>query len=206
MKDEGNELFKKDTDKGIEAYIKVNREIEGLFFLVTQDVDPYNPYSISEEKKNIIQNLTNLKKIIFSNLALGYQKKGNIKDSILNDQIVIQIDPYFEKSYIRLITNFKTLKDYENASKARDTMAYYIDKACLEKHQSIFKEIDEFLPKKQEIPQPQSNQQQNQKKEEIKVKDDKNSKPAKEVSDKNANSNKTKLSKKKEICSNGLLA
>jgi len=77
-------------------------------------------------------------------------------------------------------------------------MAYYIDKACLEKHQSIFKEIDEFLPKKQEIPQPQSNQQQNQKKEEIKVKDDKNSKPAKEVSDKNANSNKTKLSKKKK--------
>ena len=64
----------------------------------------------SERKKNLKEEFRKLHLSILSNIALSYNKKKNFLESTKYDKRIIdEIDPLFDKSYIRIIKSYQEL-------------------------------------------------------------------------------------------------
>ncbi len=65
---------------------------------------------------NILKEIFEQKKLIYSNLALCYMKRRMYKEAIDLDLFILGIDRKFEKSYVRLVSCYIDLDNLERAN------------------------------------------------------------------------------------------
>jgi hypothetical protein len=121
-----NSIINDKTELAIEKYSKLLGEIDRLFLTIKD-------YYLTDP---IVQDISNEKKLIMSNLALAYAKIRRWKESIDIDEEILRADNKFIKSYARLIRshvnleNFHQAQTYTNYLKSnfgKDSLAQYAD-------------------------------------------------------------------------------
>ena len=129
LKNDGNDIFKeKKYDEAIKIY--------------KQGIELYE----KESQKNDEENL--LYKKLLANIALSYYKQNKFDDSIQYDLKILQLDPKYDRSVIRLF------KAYDKLNKQSQALSYAeifekFDEATKKKYKNIDKEISNVKNKSQ---------------------------------------------------------
>ena len=125
-KSKTNSIINDKTELAIEKYSKLLGEIDRLFLTIKD-------YYLTDP---IVEEISNEKKLIMSNLSLAYAKIRRWKESIEIDEEILRVDNKFVKSYARLIRshvnleNFHQAQTYANYLKSnfgKDAIAQYAD-------------------------------------------------------------------------------
>jgi hypothetical protein len=85
------------------------------------------PTSVPPSKSDteLFNEIFNMKKLILSNVSLCHFKKRRFKESISVDELIIRnIDPNFNKSYFRLIQSYCELNDLDGAKRTYEFVIY----------------------------------------------------------------------------------
>jgi hypothetical protein len=148
-KKKGNVTINTNVDASIENYDQAIREVEE--FLV----------SVQNDYENLLANSTfneilNQRKLIYSNLALCYSKKGSYEQSLQLDSFIIQrLDPRFDKSYGRMIHSCIKLNNLQMADLYANQLKTYFSEATISKYQEFLtlleieqKKVDDELRKR----------------------------------------------------------
>lgn len=127
-----NSIINENTDVAIENYSKILGDIDRIF-LTVQDHMIQDP---------IINDIGNEKKLIMSNLALAYTKRGRWKESTQIDEEIIRIDVKFIKSYARLIRSHVSLENFHQAQTYANYMRSNFSKEAVSQYADILEDFD----------------------------------------------------------------
>jgi hypothetical protein len=127
-----NSIINENPEMAIENYSKILAEIDRIF-LTVQDHIIQDP---------VINDIGNEKKLIMSNLALAYTKRGRWKESTQIDEEIIKIDNKFIKSYARLVRSHVSLENFHQAQTYANYLRSNFSKEAMAQYADILEDFD----------------------------------------------------------------
>ena len=136
----------KEKSKGNEHFKNGEYEASGECYKnATETGEEFLKKLTYEQKNGLIHNsyyekfISDLK-FCYSNLATVFLKQNKNQEIIeIDKHIINNLDPYFDKSYARVIIIFEKLNDTENAEKFYKIMTNLFSKAIIDKYKEQFK-------------------------------------------------------------------
>lgn len=132
-KEEANKYINTNIDEAIMKYRQILIDIDDITKFLS---------SPSSSNSEVVMKILEQKKLIMSNLSLGYTKRQMFKESIDLDLYILSEDKKFDKAYGRLINSYTMLDDLDKANFYYDLMRKSFGNEVLSKYTSIFSNLD----------------------------------------------------------------
>jgi tetratricopeptide (TPR) repeat protein len=135
--------FINNPDLAIIEYIKILKEIDEIFA-------PIKDYALFEVNP-ALRSIVDQKKLVMSNLALAYSKKGYVRDAIDLDLKIVGMDEKFDKSYARLIKCYLNIDNIHEAQVYASRLRGGFKPEVVAKYDDILKQFDEVNRKHENV-------------------------------------------------------
>jgi tetratricopeptide (TPR) repeat protein len=141
-KEQANKFINK-PDMAMVEYLKILKEIDEIFA-------PIKEYHLFEIDANL-RAIVDQKKLIMSNLALAYSKKGFHRDAIELDLKIIGMDEKFDKSYARLVASYLQIDNLHEAQVYANKLRSSFNSETVAKYENILGKFDEAIKKSENV-------------------------------------------------------
>ena len=130
-KDQGNNFYKAKDYKKAEEYYRYGKQIAEEYFNSNNITQSENFNKLAEETV-----------MLNSNLCQVLLTKGSLTEVFcIDNYILTNLNPLWDKSYYRLIIYFMTKKQYKKANDFVELMKKKFSKEILDKYTLIFEEV-----------------------------------------------------------------
>lgn len=137
-KEEANKYINTNIDEAIMKYRQILIDIDDI----TKFLSSPSSASAFTSNSEVVMKILEQKKLIMSNLSLGYTKRQMFKESIDLDLYILSDDKKFDKAYGRLINSYTMLDDLDKANFYYDLMKKTFGNEVLSKYTSIFSNLE----------------------------------------------------------------
>ncbi len=137
-KEEANKYINTNIDEAIMKYRQILIDIDDI----TKFLSSPSSASAFTSNSEVVMKILEQKKLIMSNLSLGYTKRQMFKESIDLDLYILSDDKKFDKAYGRLIKSYTMLDDLDKANFYYDLMKKTFGNEVLSKYTSIFSNLE----------------------------------------------------------------
>jgi hypothetical protein len=137
-KEEANKYINTNIDEAIMKYRQILIDIDDI----TKFLSSPSSASAFTSNSEVVMKILEQKKLIMSNLSLGYTKRQMFKESIDLDLYILSDDKKFDKAYGRLINSYTMLDDLDKANFYYDLMKKSFGNEVLSKYTSIFSNLE----------------------------------------------------------------
>lgn len=141
-KEQANKFINK-PDMAMVEYLKILKEIDEIFAPIKE----YQLFEIDPNLRAIVEQ----KKLIMSNLALAYSKKGFHRDAIELDLKIIAMDEKFDKSYARLVASYLQIDNIHEAQVYANKLRSSFNSETVAKYENILGKFDEANKKHENV-------------------------------------------------------